>query len=121
MKRTLAHRYSEKRTAASIIASRGVLVVHRRVFVVVHHSRTTFAFDTVTIKRIKRLAEHWQVSLAEAVRRAVEFTEKKEFILYEKVTQQLSGYHATGGVAKEEADTYLAELSKDRNNWRDIS
>jgi hypothetical protein len=83
--------------------------------------RTTFAFDTVTINRIKRLAEHWHVSQAEAVRRAVEITEKKEISHYEQVKQHLADYHAKGGLAKEEADSYLAEVSKDRNSWRDKS
>ena len=81
--------------------------------------RTTFSFDNDTIQRIKRLSHFWNVSQAEAVRRAVEIAETETLNQQKSIAQELVKYHTEGGLASEKAVAYLYELNKYRDNWRD--
>ena len=81
--------------------------------------RTTFSFDNDTIQRIKRLSHFWNVSQAEAVRRAVEIAETETLNQQKNIEQKLVKYHTEGGLASEKAEAYLYEVKKDRDNWRD--
>lgn len=79
--------------------------------------RTTFAFDPLTIGRIKDLADRWQVSQAEAVRRAVAVAAEQSVNAVNPV-EALAAYHAQGGMVAEEANAYLAEVRENRADWR---
>lgn len=82
--------------------------------------RTTFALDEKTAKGLKRLEKKWKVSQAEVVHRAVEEAEKwpqpngRDLALCFKEFHQVAG-----SLVREEADAYLAEVRKDRNQWRE--
>lgn len=80
--------------------------------------RTTFAFDRLTIGRIKELADRWQVSQAEAVRRAVALAAEQMSHAIDPAAA-LAAYHLQGGLLAEDANTYLAEVRENRADWRD--
>ncbi len=80
--------------------------------------RTTFAFDRLTIGRIKALADRWQVSQAEAVRRAVAAAAEQSTRAIDPAAA-LAAYHHQGGMLAEEANAYLAEVRENRADWRD--
>lgn len=80
--------------------------------------RTTFAFDRLTIGRIKELADRWQVSQAEAVRRAVAAA-AEQLTPAADPAEALAEYHRQGGLLAEEANTYLTEVREHRAHWRD--
>ncbi|MEY4485276.1 MAG: hypothetical protein RL693_2728 [Verrucomicrobiota bacterium] len=80
--------------------------------------RTTFAFDRLTIGRIKELADRWQVSQAEAVRRAVALAADPSNRAADPAAA-LAAYHRQGGLLAEEANNYLAEVRENRADWRD--
>jgi hypothetical protein len=80
--------------------------------------RTTFALDEATAERIKRLSRTWQVSQAEVVRRAVALADEQ---LPGKADAEalLKELHQSGkGLAREAAETYLAEARANRKHWR---
>ncbi len=81
--------------------------------------RATFALDTVAIERLKNLAERWNVSQAEVVRRALELAERSDEAKAVQPGKLLEAYYAEGGLAKELAEPYLADLYKDRAEWRE--
>lgn len=81
--------------------------------------RTTFALDEETAKRLKRLSKEWKVSQAEVVRRAVQEAER---LPEPDAAARAEKYRAFlkngGGLIREEADRYLAEVWEDRKRWR---
>ncbi|GAB1484192.1 hypothetical protein MASR2M78_30090 [Treponema sp.] len=79
--------------------------------------RTTFALDSQTVKRLKKLASSWSVSQAEVVRRAVENAEQAYDTSEESPLIRLQKYHETGGLAAEKAAEYLKEVEKNRTDW----
>ncbi|MBE2181654.1 MAG: hypothetical protein IAE97_14405 [Chthoniobacterales bacterium] len=81
--------------------------------------RTTFALDETTAWRLKRLAKLWNVSQAEVVRRSVERSDLTAQTAGSDPVALLHALHAKGGgVAKAEADRWIAEIDEDRKNWR---
>ena len=81
--------------------------------------RTTFALDATTSQRLKRLAKLWNVSQAEVVRRSVERSERTAQATTRDPVALLRDLHAKGGgIAKAEADRWIAETYEDRKNWR---
>lgn len=82
--------------------------------------RTTFALDAATAQRLKRLAARWQVSQAEVVRRSVEQAEKQPDAQKLNPIEMLRQLHERGGgLKREQAEAYLAEVYEDRKRWRD--
>lgn len=81
--------------------------------------RTTFALDETTALRLKRLAKLWDVSQAEVVRRSVERSDLAAQKAGSDPVALLHALHAKGGgIAKAEADRWIAEIDEDRKNWR---
>jgi len=80
--------------------------------------RTTFALDTDTVRRLKKLALRWQVSQAEVVRRALSQAESLPDPQRSDVLDRLKGYHAASTLHAPEADAYLAQARADRKRWR---
>jgi len=81
--------------------------------------RTTFALDEKTAKRLKRLSKEWKVSQAEVVRRAVELAETSPKPTADDAIEALRKLHQSGGgLVREVADQYLAEVREDRKRWR---
>ena len=81
--------------------------------------RTTFALDRATIARLKRLAAAWQVSQAEAVRRAVAQAEAQARPPKNDPIAALRELHDAGnGLDPQAAQAYMAEVSDDRRQWR---
>jgi hypothetical protein len=79
--------------------------------------RTTFALDEGTNQRIKSLAKLWNVSQAEAVRRAVTLAgtpaaKADPVALLEQLDR------TEGGFSAKTAKAYLAEVRQDRKTWR---
>jgi hypothetical protein len=80
--------------------------------------RTTFAFDGITMRRLKNLAARWQVSQAEVVRRALSQAESESPPDAPTPLAALKAYHAQGGLDREKAEEYLREVREDREHWR---
>ena len=81
--------------------------------------RTTFALDEQTAKRLKKLAKEWKVSQAEVVRRSVEFAEQNPKDSAVDPVEALKALHRSGGgLVREVADQYVAEVREDRKRWR---
>jgi hypothetical protein len=81
--------------------------------------RTTFALDQPTAQRLKRLARLWNVSQDQVVRRSVEQSERSARTAPHDPVALLQELRAKGGgVAKAEADRWIAEVNEDRKNWR---
>ena len=82
--------------------------------------RTTFALDEATAGRLRRLATVWRVSQAEVgVRRAVAMAEAAEG-RSEDPAAAIRALHAeSGGMVRETAEGYLAEVAEDRATWRE--
>ena len=79
--------------------------------------RTSFALDEGTIRKMKRLAARWRVSQAEVVRRAVEQAEAADSEESAARMTRLRAYHERGGLAAENADSYMEEVAENRNEW----
>lgn len=80
--------------------------------------RTTFALDSKTIGHIKHLASSWQTSQSEAVRRAIALADE-QLTAETDTTAPLRALHASSQwLAREQAETYLAEIKQSRRNWR---
>ena len=77
--------------------------------------RTSFALDEVTLRRLRQLSRTWNVSQAEAVRRAVQMA--FDHLQSGEVRERLADYRAAGRVAAKEADTYLHRVVEDREDW----
>jgi hypothetical protein len=80
--------------------------------------RTTLTLDENTIRRIKILAGLWNVSKAEAVRRAVEQAERKASEEKSAPIKRLQDYHRRGGLDSQTAESYLREARENRGIWR---
>jgi hypothetical protein len=79
--------------------------------------RTTFALDSVTIRRMKRLAAMWKVSQAEVVRRSIEQAERLAEQESADLRNRLAAYHERGGLAVRAAEAYLEEVAEARSEW----
>jgi predicted transcriptional regulator len=77
--------------------------------------RTSFALDELTMRRLRRLAKVWSVSLAEVVRRAVEQAERDEGT--RNPLDRLRAYHDLGGLDAEKANAWLEEVAENRTEW----
>jgi hypothetical protein len=78
--------------------------------------RTTFTLDEQTVTRIRRLAEHWQVSQAEVIRRVVAKGDAEE---HPDPAAMLDALHRSGeGLAPDSAKAFLAEVREGRREWR---
>lgn len=81
--------------------------------------RTTFALDKATALRLKRMAARWQVSQAEVVRRSLKKAEQAADSQKPDAVGMLQRLHEKGGgLDREKADAYLAEVHEDRKRWR---
>lgn len=81
--------------------------------------RTTFALDEETAKRLKRLSRDWKVSQAEVVRRALREAETNHPLDGPAIAEQYRAFlQKGGGLVREEAERYLAEVREDRKRWR---
>jgi predicted transcriptional regulator len=82
--------------------------------------RTTFALDSSTALRLKRLAARWRVSQAEVVRRSVEQAENQTQIDQPDPVAKLRALFASGGgLDPEKGNAYIAEVYEDRKHWRE--
>jgi hypothetical protein len=79
--------------------------------------RTTFALDEATIKSLKHLAALWNVSQAEAVRRALSRAEQEAEREQAGVLERLRAYHAAGRLSAAKAAAYLEEVAEGRADW----
>jgi predicted transcriptional regulator len=83
--------------------------------------RTTFSLDDATARRLDRLASVWHVSRAEVVRRAVARADEGSGPASD-AAELLRRLHATGGgLVREEAEAYLADVQAARKDWRKVS
>ena len=80
--------------------------------------RTTFAFDSETVRRLKMLSLRWQVSQAEVVRRSLASAENLLDTEPPDVLARLKSYHAASTLETSKADAYLAQARADRKRWR---
>ena len=82
-------------------------------------NRTTFALDTETIRRLKRLATRWQVSQAEVVRRAVAQAEAQpDPQISDPVTMLRQLQESAESMDSKQAELYLRQIRADRKKWR---
>jgi predicted transcriptional regulator len=79
--------------------------------------RCTFSLDKGTTQRIRKLAEQWNVSQAEVIRRAVARAEAAA-ALADASAQLTQLFESGGGLAAAEAHAYLREADADRKAWR---
>ena len=81
--------------------------------------RTTFALDSATAARLKRLAATWRMSQAEVVRRAVAQAESAVPAAKPDPIAALKELHASGqGLDPRTAAAYLAQVREGRRRWR---
>lgn len=80
--------------------------------------RTTFALDSDTVRRLKKLALRWQVSQAEVVRRAVSQADLVLDTQPRDALAWLKSFHAASMLDAAAADAYLARTRADRKRWR---
>ena len=81
--------------------------------------RTSFALDSTTAARLRRLAAVWQVSQAEVVRRAVALASDQNDAKRPDPAAVLRELHASGkGLVREDAMAYVAESRANRADWR---
>lgn len=82
-------------------------------------NRTTFALDTETVRRLKRLATRWQVSQAEVVRRAVALAEAQpDPQISDPVTMLRQLQESAESMDSKQAELYLRQVRADRKKWR---
>ena len=79
--------------------------------------RTSFALDGETIRLLQALANRWQVSQAEVVRRAVRLASEADRSDAEGLIARLDDYRAAGRLTAEEAEAYLGVVAADRASW----
>lgn len=83
------------------------------------HHRVTYSLDERTRERIAKLAEHWQVSQAEVVRRSIAEAEAAVARERPDPVALLEALHAHGlGLDPKTAKTYVAQVQADRKRWR---
>jgi hypothetical protein len=78
--------------------------------------RTTFALDEVTVTRIRRLAETWEVSQAAVIRRVVAEAAASERPDPLSLLDEL--HRDGGGLGREAAESYLSDARDARREWR---
>jgi len=78
--------------------------------------RTTFALDEITITRIRRLAETWEVSQAAVIRRVVAEAAASERPEPLALLDEL--HRDGGGLGRETAEAYLSDTRDARQIWR---
>jgi len=78
----------------------------------------TLDLDAESAARLRKLAESWQVTEAEVVRRSLERVESDSPPKEDPVAM-LKAYHAKGGLDPVAAKKYLAEIYQDRKKWRE--
>jgi hypothetical protein len=79
--------------------------------------RTSFALDTATAERLKRLSRAWDVSQAEVVRRAVRLAEQQLVSQNLSVAERLERYRAGNRISRRDAEEYLEQVADDRAEW----
>ena len=79
--------------------------------------RTSFALDSTTSDRLRRLARRWNVSQAEVVRRAVKLAADWADTEGNSVQEQLKSYRTKNRIKREAADEYLEQVAEDRSRW----
>jgi hypothetical protein len=80
--------------------------------------RTTFTMDEVTITRIRRLAESWEVSQAAVIRRVVAEAAASERPDPSALLDEL--HRDGGGLGREAAESYLSDARDARQVWRSL-
>lgn len=77
--------------------------------------RTTFALDEATVARIRALADQWQVSQAEVIRRVIAQTATASA----DPIALLDALESDGaGLSAQRAQSFLAQSREDRSAWR---
>ncbi len=112
----MASRRYSRYTGTAGIDNRQVMVCNDGMATMIH--RTTFALDSDTMRRLKKLALRWQVSQAEVVRRALTQVESLPDTQRLDVLARLKSYHAASTLDASGADAYLAQARADRKRWR---
>ncbi len=79
--------------------------------------RTTFALDELTVARLRHLAEVWNVSQAEVVRRAIEGAEREAVQGNLDLAERLAAWHQKGGLDPTVARAWVAEVAGGRADW----
>lgn len=79
--------------------------------------RTTFALDEATITRLRHLAEVWEVSQAEVVRRSIEMAERQAAKDALDLVARLDAWHSKGGIEPSIAKAWLQEVAEGRSDW----
>jgi hypothetical protein len=79
--------------------------------------RTTFALDRITTARLRRLAAAWQVSQAEAVRRAVAQADAQARPNNDPIAALRELHDSGQGVDPQQAQAYMTEVREDRKHW----
>lgn len=65
------------------------------------------------------LAAYWHVSQAEVIRRALEKAEREMQKEAADPYDLLTSYHNEGGLAHEAAESYLEQVYRSREDWRE--
>jgi hypothetical protein len=78
--------------------------------------RTTYSLDEATAQRIRTLAAQWKVSQAEVIRRVMANTD--EVAKPDPIAMLQELHQAGAGLSAAKAKTYLAEVRKERQQWR---
>ena len=74
--------------------------------------------DAESAARLRKLAESWQVTEAEVVRRSLERAENDSPQKKDPVAMLRELHKNGGGLDPVAAEKYLAEVYEDRKNWR---
>jgi putative heme degradation protein len=78
--------------------------------------RTTFSLDEGTATRIRELATQWQVSQAEVIRRVVAAAAAP--VKPDPIALLAELHQAGDGLNEDTAGSYLADVRKNRQQWR---
>jgi predicted transcriptional regulator len=83
-------------------------------------TRTSMALDQGTLHALKELAEHWQVSKAEVMRRAVKRVkeEVEREAALPKPLDALNWLQKGGGLSVQEAESFREEVQAERQAKR---
>ncbi len=73
--------------------------------------------DELTVSRLRHLAEVWDVSQAEVVRRAVESAERDVAQGNVDLAERLEAWHRKGGLDASVARAWIEELAERRADW----
>jgi predicted transcriptional regulator len=83
-------------------------------------TRTSMALDSGTLRALKELAERWQVSKAEVMRRAVKRAkeEAERETAYPSPLDALNWLQSGGGLSVQEAESFREEVQAERQAKR---